>query len=134
MGQMLHGIRFFPRQIRNRASQLQHPVIGSRAQVHLVYSQVCVGRPHPHPSPLVPRPTSDTQLASASRRRLSTTTKLTWQGRILAGQPRIRLYRSFDERGQTDLGYLLRVEGHIGDEERVFALGIGPSAQTKHSF
>lgn len=62
------------------------------------------------------------------------TTKLTWQGRILAVQPRIRLYRSFDERSQTDLGYLLRVDGRVGDEERIFTVGIGPAAQTKHSF
>jgi hypothetical protein len=62
------------------------------------------------------------------------TAKLTWQGRILAVQPRIRLYRSFDERSQTDLGYLLRVEGRIGDEERIFTVGIGPAAQAKHSF
>jgi hypothetical protein len=62
------------------------------------------------------------------------TTKLTWQGRILAVQPRIRLYRSFDERSQTDLGYLLRVEGRVGDEERIFTVGIGPAAQAKHDF
>lgn len=62
------------------------------------------------------------------------TTKLTWHGRILAVQPRIRLYRSFDQRSQTDLGYLLRVEGRVGDEERVFTVGIGPAAQTKHGF
>ena len=62
------------------------------------------------------------------------TAKLTWQGRILAVQPRIRLYRSFDERSQTDLGYLLRVEGQVDNEERVFTVGIGPSAQAKHGF
>lgn len=62
------------------------------------------------------------------------TAKLTWQGRILAVQPRIRLYRSFDERSQTDLGYLLRVEGQVDNEERVFSVGIGPSVQAKHGF
>ena len=62
------------------------------------------------------------------------TAKLTWQGRILAVQPRIRLYRSFDERSQTDLGYLLQIDGKVGEEERVFTVGIGPAAQTKHAF
>ena len=62
------------------------------------------------------------------------TTKLTWQGRILVVQSRIRLYRSFDQRSQTDLGYLLRVEGKVGEEERVFTVGIGLAAQAKHSF
>jgi len=62
------------------------------------------------------------------------TAKLTWQGNILAVQPRIRLYRSFDERSQTDLGYLLLVEGKVVEEERVFSVGIGPTAQAKHDF
>jgi hypothetical protein len=62
------------------------------------------------------------------------TTKLTWQGRILAVQPRIRLYRSFDERSQSDLGYLLQIDGKVGEEERVFTVGIGPAAQAKHGF
>ena len=60
------------------------------------------------------------------------THKLVWQGHILGVQPRIRLYRSFDERSQTDLGYLLRVEGSIDGEERLFTVGVGPSVQMKH--
>jgi hypothetical protein len=60
------------------------------------------------------------------------TDKLVWQGRILGVQPRIRLYRSFDQRSQTDLGYLLRVEGSVGGEERIFTVGIGPSVQMRH--
>ena len=69
------------------------------------------------------------------------TVKLTWQGRILTVQahPSLPLLpfdklRTGDERSQTDLGYLLRVEGRIGDEERVFTVGIGPAAQAKHDF
>jgi hypothetical protein len=58
--------------------------------------------------------------------------KLVWQGHILGVQPRIRLYRSFDQRSQTDLGYLLRVEGSVGGEERIFTVSIGPSVQMKH--
>jgi hypothetical protein len=60
------------------------------------------------------------------------TDKVVWQGHILGVQPRIRLYRSFDQRSQRDLGYLLRVEGSVGGEERIFTVGIGPSVQMKH--
>jgi hypothetical protein len=46
--------------------------------------------------------------------------------------PHVGLYRSFDQRGESYLGYLLRVEGSVGGEERICALGIGPSVQAKH--
>ncbi len=42
--------------------------------------------------------------------------------------------RTGDERSQSGLGYLLQVEGSIGNEEQVFTVGIGPVAQAKHSF
>ncbi len=35
---------------------------------------------------------------------------ISWQGTVLAVQPRIRLTRSFDERTHTYLGYALRLE------------------------
>ena len=60
--------------------------------------------------------------------------KISFQGRLLSVQPRIRLFRSFDQRSQKDLGYLLRVEGRIGEEERTFTVGIGPSVQAKVGF
>jgi hypothetical protein len=60
--------------------------------------------------------------------------KLTWQGRLISVQPRIRLLRSFDQRSHSYLGYALRVQGTIGDQEREFQVGIGKGAQAKHQF
>lgn len=60
--------------------------------------------------------------------------KLTWRGTLVAVQPRIRLMRSFDQRSHSYLGYTLRIQGIIGDEEREFLVGIGKGAQTKHQF
>ena len=60
--------------------------------------------------------------------------KLPWHGTLVSVQPRIRLLRSFDQRSHTYLGYVLRVRGLIGDEEREFLLGIGKGAQAKHTF
>lgn len=60
--------------------------------------------------------------------------KLNWQGILLAIQPRIRLTRSFDQRSHSYLGYALRIQGIIGDEEREFLVGIGEAAQAKHQF
>ena len=57
-----------------------------------------------------------------------------WSGRILAVQPRIRLMRSFDERSHSYPGYVLRVEGTIGDEPGEFIIALGKAAQAKHSF
>ena len=62
------------------------------------------------------------------------TAKLTWQGRLLGVQPRIRLLRSFDERTHNYLGYLLRIEGTLGDETGEFLVAIGKAAQEKHRF
>ena len=60
--------------------------------------------------------------------------KLSWQGRLISVQPRIRLLRSFDQRSHSYLGYALRVKGLIEDEEREFLVGIGKGAQAKHRF
>ena len=60
--------------------------------------------------------------------------KIPWSGRIISVQPRIRLTRSFDERGHSYLGYCLVAEGVIGDESREFSIGIGKAAQQKHQF
>jgi len=60
--------------------------------------------------------------------------KVEWTGRITAVQPRIRLMRSFDERGHSYLGYVLRVEGTIADEPGEFMIAIGKAAQAKHRF
>ena len=63
-----------------------------------------------------------------------TADKLAWQGRVVSVQPRIRLWRSFDERSHSYLGYVLRIDGVIGNEERMFTVGVGKSVQTKHAF
>jgi len=60
--------------------------------------------------------------------------KIAWRGALVAIQPRIRLTRSFDERSHSYLGYALRFEGTISEEQRVFTVGIGKAAQAKHQF
>lgn len=53
---------------------------------------------------------------------------------MVSVQPRIRLTRSFDQRYHSYLGYVLRVDGVVGGEEREFILAIGPKAQDKQEF
>jgi len=60
--------------------------------------------------------------------------KTTWQGTLLAVQPRIRLIRSFDQRSHSYLGYALRVQGTVGEDEREFTVGIGKAAHARHKF
>ena len=60
--------------------------------------------------------------------------KIPWRGVLLAVQPRIRLLRSFDQRSHTYLGYVLRLQGFIGEEEREFVVAVGEGAQSKHQF
>jgi hypothetical protein len=60
--------------------------------------------------------------------------KLSWEGKIVSIQPRIRLLRSFDQHNHSYLGYALRVNGMIGDEQGEFLVGIGKGAQAKHMF
>lgn len=59
--------------------------------------------------------------------------KVEWRGRVISIQPRIRLTRSFDERGHSYLGYNLLLEGVVGEESREFSVGIGKVAQSKHA-
>ena len=60
--------------------------------------------------------------------------KLTWQGTVVVVQPRIRLIRSFDERTQSYLGYALRLQGQIGDQDGEFLIGIGKATHAKNRF
>lgn len=60
--------------------------------------------------------------------------KTSWNGVLLSVQPRIRLNRSFDQRSHSYLGYALRVNGSVGDENREFLIGVGEGAHTKHQF
>ena len=52
----------------------------------------------------------------------------------LAVQPRIRLMRSFDERSHSYQGYVLRINGTIGDEPGEFLIAVGKAAHEKHRF
>jgi len=58
--------------------------------------------------------------------------KVFWTGKIISVQPRIRLMRSFDERSHTYLGYILQIEGVIGEEEKSFPIALGKGAHAKH--
>lgn len=60
--------------------------------------------------------------------------KISWSGRIVSVQPRIRLLRSFDERQHDYLGYVLGCEGVVGQETGHFLIAIGTGAQEKHTF
>ena len=60
--------------------------------------------------------------------------KIEWYGIIIGVQPRIRLTRSFDQRQDSYLGYILSVDGKIGDDFSQFTLGIGKGAQSKYKF
>lgn len=62
------------------------------------------------------------------------TAKLPWRGTVTSVQPRIRLLRSFDERSHSYLGYVLRLDGDVGGENREFTVAIGKAAQAKHDF
>jgi hypothetical protein len=62
------------------------------------------------------------------------TDKLTWKGRVVSVQPRIRLTRSFDQLSHTYLGYCLMIDGVMGGEETEFSVGIGKAAQANHQF
>lgn len=60
--------------------------------------------------------------------------KVAWHGAITSVQPRIRLLRSFDERNHSYLGYVLCLQGTIGDEARQFIVAVGEGAHAKHRF
>jgi hypothetical protein len=59
---------------------------------------------------------------------------ISWEGDVLAVQPRIRLLRSFDERSHSYLGYVLRVRGLVGSESQDFVVAVGKAAHEKHGF
>ena len=58
--------------------------------------------------------------------------KVPWSGVLTSVQPRIRLTRSFDERSHTYQGYVLRVRGTIGEEQREFVVAVGQGAHERH--
>jgi hypothetical protein len=58
--------------------------------------------------------------------------KLAWAGTVLGVQPRIRLTRSFNQSSHTYQGFVLRIAGKLGEEERPFVVGLGKGAHEKH--
>ncbi|HUU45922.1 MAG TPA: hypothetical protein VM118_09330 [Acidobacteriota bacterium] len=60
--------------------------------------------------------------------------KMEWQGELVSVQARIRLWRSFDQRSHSYLGYVFRVRGTTDGEQREFGVAVGPSAHEKHQF
>ena len=62
-------------------------------------------------------------------------TKLSWRGRLISIQPRIRLLRSFDQRAHNYLGYALIFLGTIDEQDDAeFSVGIGKAAHLKNGF
>lgn len=60
--------------------------------------------------------------------------KISWSGRIISVQPRIRLSRSFDEWQHNYLGYVLRLDGKLDEKAETFLIGVGKGAHAKHQF
>ena len=60
--------------------------------------------------------------------------KVSWQGTLLSVQPRIKLLRSFDQRNHSYLGYVLLVQGRLGESDGEFLIAIGKAAQEKYKF
>ena len=60
--------------------------------------------------------------------------KTNWSGVLTSVQPRIRVTRSFDQRSHTYQGYVLRIDGTVGDESRDLSVAVGEKAQVKHGF
>jgi len=60
--------------------------------------------------------------------------KISWEGKIICIQPRIKLTRSFDERYHSYLGYILFIAGTFSGDNRQFSISISKAAQEKNSF
>ncbi len=58
--------------------------------------------------------------------------EVSWRGEVLSVQPRIRLTRSLDERSHEYLGYSLRLNGKLGEDERRFSVAVGQGAWVAH--
>ena len=61
-------------------------------------------------------------------------TKLSWSGRVLAVRPRIKAIQLAGELKHNYPGYVLALEGTLGEAERRFDVGLGKAAQAKHGF
>ena len=58
---------------------------------------------------------------------------VTWRGKIVGIQPRLKLNRPDSEDEYFGVGYALRLAGNVDEEEREFVIGLGPSALEKHA-
>lgn len=58
--------------------------------------------------------------------------KQKFRGIIASAQPRIRLYRSFDERYHQYMGYALTIQGFMDENEGEYRIGIGKAAQASN--
>lgn len=59
---------------------------------------------------------------------------INWRGRVKSVQPRVRLYRSFDQVMHQYQGYVLEVAGEMAGEALDFLLALGKATQAKHKF
>ena len=62
------------------------------------------------------------------------TEKMSWSGRIISVQPRIRLSRSFDEWQHNYLGYILQIDGIVNEKADEFLIAVGKGAHSKYQF
>ncbi|MEZ6187335.1 MAG: hypothetical protein R3F62_20275 [Planctomycetota bacterium] len=60
--------------------------------------------------------------------------KLAWAGVVRAVRPRIKAVVLAGEAKHSYQGYVLVVDGTLGEEERRFAVGLGKAAQAKHGY
>ncbi len=57
---------------------------------------------------------------------------ISWHGVVVAIQPRIHILRSFTAESRSFLGYVLQMEGTIGDEMGSFTLAVGKGTHHRH--
>ena len=87
-----------------------------------------------------PRPRAKSKPAAkpkpAKPKQKGSSTKLAWEGELVAVQPRIKLSTERGEEQHSYQGFVLYVRGALEgeDAERVIAVGIGKAAQAKHAF
>ncbi len=60
--------------------------------------------------------------------------KISWSGRIISVQPRIRLSRSFDEWQHNYLGYVFQIDGIVNEKADEFLIAVGKGAHAKYQF
>ena len=93
-----------------------------------------------HASPLIEAllalPNAKRKRAPTKRKRAASgaAEKLSWSGTVLAVRPRIKSVLLGGEAKHSYQGYVLVLEGTLGEVARTFAVGLGKAAQGKHGF